>query len=165
VTVTCAIWLLSSANMDPYQDSSIRRDVFDETAWRWSHMRTETCSNYQIKPMWAVRLVYFYFYCCVEGQIPPIIILLWASAVEMSVTMSDVCFDERCDCSSSCSWWWVETCRAAKRRRPLWQAFNSVLRSHGADRFPEEHLPPRNIPRFLFRLTTLLPCDPSRRTR
>jgi hypothetical protein len=34
--------------------------VFDEIAWRWSHMRTETCSNYQLKPMWAARLVYFY---------------------------------------------------------------------------------------------------------
>jgi hypothetical protein len=47
--------------------------VFDETAWRWSHMWTETWSNYQIKPKWAVWLVYFYFYC-VDGQIPPIMI-------------------------------------------------------------------------------------------
>jgi hypothetical protein len=57
--------------LDSYQDSSITRHVFDETAWWWSQMRTETCSNYQIKPTWAVRLVYFY--CCVDGQIPQII--------------------------------------------------------------------------------------------
>jgi hypothetical protein len=31
-------------------------------------MRTETCSNYQIKPIRAVLLAYFYFYCCVDGQ-------------------------------------------------------------------------------------------------
>jgi hypothetical protein len=37
-------------------------------------MWTETCSNHQIKLMLAVRLLYFYFYCCVDGQIPPIMI-------------------------------------------------------------------------------------------
>jgi hypothetical protein len=53
--------VLSSANMDPYQDSSITRNVFDVTAWRRSQTWTETCSNYQIKPIWTVRLVYFFF--------------------------------------------------------------------------------------------------------
>jgi hypothetical protein len=35
-------------------------------------MWTEICRNYQMKPMWTVRLVYFYYY--IDGQIPPIII-------------------------------------------------------------------------------------------
>jgi hypothetical protein len=56
----------SSTNVDPYKHSSIIRDVFDETAFRWSQTWTEICSNYQIKPRWAVRLVY----CCVDGKVP-----------------------------------------------------------------------------------------------
>jgi hypothetical protein len=55
----CGITVMSGNEMDPYYGSSVTRDVSDESAWRWSHMSTETCSNYHIKPMWAVRLVYF----------------------------------------------------------------------------------------------------------
>jgi hypothetical protein len=40
----------------------------DESVWRWSQIWVETCSNYQMKPMWAVRLVYFYCLCHVELQ-------------------------------------------------------------------------------------------------
>jgi hypothetical protein len=66
--------VMSSTNMHPYYQSLITRDVlvFNETAWRWSRMWTETRNNYQIEPAWAVRLVYFY--CFVDGRIPPIMI-------------------------------------------------------------------------------------------
>jgi hypothetical protein len=42
--------VMSSTDMNPYYVSSVTRDVFNETAWRWSQMWTETCSNFQIKP-------------------------------------------------------------------------------------------------------------------
>jgi hypothetical protein len=64
VTVLCIIWLMSTTNMGSYLNSSVTRDVSDETAWRWPQMWTETCSNYQMKRMWAV-----FFLCCVDGQI------------------------------------------------------------------------------------------------
>jgi hypothetical protein len=45
--VGCMYYTLvtSSTNMNPYKDSSITRDVFDETAWIWSQMWTESCKN------------------------------------------------------------------------------------------------------------------------
>jgi hypothetical protein len=47
-------------------------------------MRTEICSNYRIKPNWAVVI---YFYCCVDGQIPPITIHKRVQIVKINLHM------------------------------------------------------------------------------